>query len=144
MQQISFKIKSGNGEIGHNEQLCILPMLSSLFYDHCLKYLNILTLSNLQTRYDASAADDSRKLCEKRRNCSKQAICPFATKFSTLFNKFTSTDRGFPHYCSNVFKVVCCRFVESGLNNRTVCCRFVESGLNNRTVCCRFVVCGML
>ena len=39
---------------------------------------------------DASAADNFWKPCDKRRNCAKQAISPFATMFSTLFKKLNS------------------------------------------------------
>ena len=48
-----------------------------------------LSLSHIQTLFDTSAADDFRKHVGKRRNCSKQAICPFATMFSALFNQYT-------------------------------------------------------
>ena len=54
------------------------------------------------------------KLCDKRRNCSKQAIPPFATKFSTFFSICTYNKRAFPYFLVDIFKVVCCRFVICG------------------------------
>ena len=50
-----------------------------------------LTLSHIQTLYDAFAADD--------------------IVFSTLFNKNTFIKRDFPYFCLDDFKVFCCRFV---------------------------------
>ena len=46
----------------------------------------MLTLSRLQTHFDAIAADDFFKNCDQRWNCSSWAISPLATLFSTLFN----------------------------------------------------------
>ena len=50
---------------------------------------------------------------------SSWAASPYATMISLLHNygSFISTD--FPNFCLDVYKVVCCRFVEcgTGLNN---------------------------
>ena len=47
----------------------------------CLGKRFIVTLSHFKTHVDASAADNFWKLCDKSRNCSKQAISPFITMF---------------------------------------------------------------
>ena len=57
---------------------------------------------------------------DKRRNCSKQAISPFATMFSYFFSKYTLTYRDFLYFCSHVSKVVCCVFVACGIGLRPV------------------------
>ena len=52
------------------------------------------------------------KRCEKRRNCSKQAISPFASNY-------THNYRDFPYFWGDIFKDICCRFVicGTGLNH---------------------------
>ena len=50
----------------------------------------------------------------KRSNNSKQAISPFATRFSTFFSKYTYNYRDFPYFLVAIFKVVCCRFAVCG------------------------------
>ena len=53
-----------------------------------------ITLYHIQTLSDASAADDFRKHFGKGRNCSQQAISPFATMLSTFFkNSFLHLQR---------------------------------------------------
>ena len=42
-----------------------------------------LSISEIQTRSDASSADNPWKHCDKRGNCSWWAISPFSTMFST-------------------------------------------------------------
>ena len=66
-----------------------------------------LTLFPLMTHSDACAADDFWKHCDKRRNCSKRAISPFATMFSVDFSNYTFIYRDLPCFCMFVFKVVC-------------------------------------
>ena len=46
-----------------------------------------------------------------RRNCSKWAISPFASMFSTLFNYHTFIYRYFSYFRKDVFEVFCCRFI---------------------------------
>ena len=53
------------------------------------------------------------KHCDKSRNCSKQEISPFVTKFSTLSVIIPSFSDIF-HIFFYVFKVVCCRYVLCG------------------------------
>ena len=50
--------------------------------------LGPLTLSHVQTHFDAVAADDFWKHCGQRWICSWWAISPLATMFSTLFNNW--------------------------------------------------------
>ena len=45
-----------------------------------------LTLSHMQTHYEAIAADDFWKHCGQGQNCSWWAISPLATMFSTSFD----------------------------------------------------------
>ena len=71
-----------------------------------------LTHSHLKLLADASAADDFSKHCDKRRNCSKQAISPFATTFFQFSKQLhTLIYRDFLCFCPYVSKVLCCRFV---------------------------------
>ena len=51
---------------------------------------------------------------DNRRSCSRRAISPFVTMFSTLFNYWTFILREFKKKLGYVFKVVCCRFVVCG------------------------------
>ena len=48
-----------------------------------------LTLYSINTHLDASTTDSFSKHCEKRRNCSKRAISPFPTMFSTKSDNCT-------------------------------------------------------
>ena len=50
------------------------------------------------------------KHCDKRRNW---AFSLFVSMFSTLFSNNTFTSIFFPHFCPDVFQVVCCSFVVS-------------------------------
>ena len=61
---------------------------------------------------DASAADNFRKQCDKRRNCSKRAISPFATN---VFNFLG-------HLCTKC-KVSYCDHILSGVRPSFVVCR---------------------
>ena len=56
------------------------------FWIFCKCSKCLLTLSHLQTHFDAIAADDFWKHCGQRWNCSSWAISPLATMSSTLFN----------------------------------------------------------
>ena len=56
----------------------------------------------------------SRQLFEnsdKRRNCTKSAISPFATMFSTFCHRLSIQLWSFSKLWQNTFKVVCCRIV---------------------------------
>ena len=72
---------------------------------------SLLTFSYIQRLFEASAADGFWKHCDKRRNCSKQAISPFATMFSTFFSNYTFIYWYCPSFCLDIFRVVGCRFV---------------------------------
>ena len=50
----------------------------------------------------------------KKRNCSKQAISPFVTMFSNLFNYCTFIWSELINFFGSVFKVVSCRFFVCG------------------------------
>ena len=82
-----------------------------LFLQWCL---NQITLSDIYTVSDAFAEDKFWKHCDRRRNCSKQAISPFATMFSILFSNCTFIYRYFPRFWLIVFKFFYCRCVVCG------------------------------
>ena len=63
---------------------------------------------------DVSAADIFWKHCDKRRNCSKQAISPFATIFSISLSNNTYNCKMFPYFWVDIFNVICCRFAVCG------------------------------
>ena len=50
------------------------------------------------------------KHCDKIRNCSKRAISPFITMFSTLLNNYGLIYRKLPDFFRYVFEGVCCIF----------------------------------
>ena len=54
------------------------------------------------------------KHCDKRWNCSRRAISPFATMFSTLLNYYTFINRDVSNLSALYFKVVCRRYVVWG------------------------------
>ena len=54
------------------------------------------------------------KHSDKRRNCTKRAISPFATMFSTFVHRLSIQLWRFSMFWQNTFKVVCCRFVVWG------------------------------
>ena len=60
------------------------------------------------------------KRSDKRRNCSKQAISPFATMFSTFSHRLSVQLKRFSIFWQNMLKVVCCRIIVwgKGLNNK--------------------------
>ena len=66
----------------------------------------------------------SRQLFEnivgKRRNCTKRAISPFATMFSTFCHRYSIQLWRFSFFWQNMFKVVCCRIAiwGKGLMNK--------------------------
>ena len=78
---------------------------------NCSSKNNVLTLSRLQTHFDAISAGDFWKHCGQRWNCSWWAISPFAIMSLTLFTIFYGDFSGFCHY---VYKVVSYRFVVCG------------------------------
>ena len=51
------------------------------------------------------------KHSDKRRNCSKRAISPFATMFSTFSHRLSIQIKRFSIYWQNMFELVCCRIV---------------------------------
>ena len=64
-----------------------------------------------QTNFEASAADDNWKHCDKRRNCSLWAISLFGTIFSILFHDSTYIFRDFSivlHRCFLISLHICC------------------------------------
>ena len=66
-----------------NRKMC--AHVSFEYVEKFLSYEVRLKFRTMQTHFDTYAADDSCKHRDKRRNCSKQAISPLATMFSTLF-----------------------------------------------------------
>ena len=67
------------------------------------------TLSHIQTL--SWAADENLKAYwQKEEIALKQAISPFATMLSTLFNSFSYIYWNFPYFCLEVFQVCCCKF----------------------------------
>ena len=54
-----------------------------------IKYSDSVLTLLIYTFYDASAADNFLKTNDKRRNCSKRAISPFATMFSTFSHRIS-------------------------------------------------------
>ena len=95
----------------------ISPFSNNIFKSRHDLWERGLTLSHINTLSNASAVDNFWKHCDNKRNCSKQAISPFATMFLTFFQYIviiTFIYRGFPCYCLGNFKVVCCRFVVCG------------------------------
>ena len=54
------------------------------------------------------------KHSDKRRNCTKRAIAPFATMFSTFCHRLSIQLWRFSMFWQNTFKVVCCRIVVWG------------------------------
>ena len=65
------------------------------------------TVLLLQTHFDAYKAEYFWKHCDKMRNCSKRAIFPFITKFWTFFSNYSFSNRDFPYFWVDIFKVVC-------------------------------------
>ena len=62
---------------------------------------------------DTSAADFYWKQCDKRINCSKQAISSFATTFSFLVNDYTFIYKNYPFFCLNYWqsRLLACRCI---------------------------------
>ena len=80
---------------GHRNLFYLLgsPILTDLLECQCqvnLDQNNRLTHSHTMTPFDALKIYSCRKHCEKRRNCLKQAISPFLTMFSTLYDTYFS------------------------------------------------------
>ena len=85
----------GKGEIVRNKQFLLFPVFSTcldkfLSFSSNLKLLsaNSLTLSQTSPGFHVSAVLAFGKHCGKRRNCSKRAISPFSTVFSTHLENF--------------------------------------------------------
>ena len=55
------------------------------------------------------------KHSDKRRNCTKRAISPFATMFSTFCHRLSIQLWRCSMFWQNTFKVVCCRGVQKRL-----------------------------
>ena len=100
----------------------LLKHLCSLFvkvYEPFPSYRRFLTTLQ-QTAF--------RKHSDKRRNCSKRAISPFATMFSTFCHRLSIQLWRFSVFWQNTFKVVCCRIVVWGKGlikkSWTRCCKW--------------------
>ena len=84
---------------------------------------DFLTLSYLQTHFDATAAENFWKHCGQRWICSSWAISPLATMFSTLFNNKAIFYGDFWGFCHYVSRFVCCRSVVCGEGLTCLCMR---------------------
>ena len=60
------------------------------------------------------------KHSDKRINCTKHAISPFATMFSTFCHRLSIQLWRFSMFWQNTFKVVCCRIVVWGKGLKTM------------------------
>ena len=82
-------------------------------------YSHVLCFCVLQHNYVLSFLTplqqmDFWKHIDKRRNCTKRAISPFATMFSTFCPRLSIQLWRFSMFWQNTFKVVCCRCVVWG------------------------------
>ena len=75
------------------------------------------------------------KHSDKRRNCTKRAISPFATMFSTFSHRTSIQLKRFSMFWQNMFKVVCCSIVVWGIGLKP---SLLQTIFEN----CRFIVCG--
>ena len=83
----------------------------------------------------------SRRLFEKhsdiRRNCTKRAISPFATMFSTYCHRLSIQLLRFSIFRQNTLKVVCCRIVVwgKGLKSNFPFCQCLQNVAAEKELC---------
>ena len=104
----------------------IVGIITEKSWKHC-GYKGEIVRFNPFPHIDAFWRLCSRKLfwkhSDKRRNCSKRAISPFDTMFSTFSHRLSIQLKRFSMFWQNMFKVVCCRIVVwgKGLSNFSFC-----------------------